>query len=52
MVIQLKFHTCKENLEDPRFTQRFELFICGNEYANAFTELNDQLINMKDLLIN
>ncbi len=30
----------KKNLEDPRFTQRFELFICGNEYANAFTELN------------
>lgn len=33
----------KKNLEDPRFTQRFELFICGNEYANAFTELNDPL---------
>lgn len=31
----------KKNLQDPRFTQRFELFICGNEYANAFTELND-----------
>lgn len=31
----------KKELADPRFTQRFELFICGNEYANAFTELND-----------
>ena len=33
----------KKNLEDTRFTQRFELFICGNEYANAFTELNDPI---------
>ena len=29
--------------DDPRFTQRFEVFICGSEYGNAFTELNDPI---------
>ncbi len=33
----------KKNMEDPRFTDRFELFIGGREYANAFTELNDPI---------
>ena len=31
----------KKREDDPNFTQRFELFICGHEYANAFSELND-----------
>lgn len=31
------------NRQDPRLTDRFELFIGGAEYANAFTELNDPI---------
>ena len=27
----------KKNAEDPRFTDRFELFIVAREHANAFT---------------
>lgn len=31
----------KKKADDENVTDRFELFICGHEYANAFNELND-----------
>ncbi|HSC72452.1 MAG TPA: lysine--tRNA ligase [Candidatus Methylomirabilis sp.] len=31
----------KVHPEDPRYAQRFELFVAGLEVANAYTELND-----------
>ena len=33
----------KKDPKDPRFVQRFELFIGGKEFANAYTELNDPI---------
>ena len=33
----------KRSKMDPRLTERFELFIGGREYGNAFSELNDPI---------
>ncbi len=33
----------KRHPDNPELTERFEMFICGSEFANAFSELNDPM---------
>lgn len=34
---------CKVHRENPEYTERFELMVCGKEIANAYSELNDPI---------
>ena len=38
---------CKKHRDNPKLTERFELFIMGKEIANAYTELNDPIDQRK-----
>ena len=38
---------CKAHREDPRLIERFEPMCCGVELANAYSELNDPIVQRK-----
>ena len=40
---------CKPDYDDDKFLQRFELFINGSEYANAYSESNDPIFQRQTL---
>lgn len=37
----------KNHRNNPKLTERFELFVCGMELANAYTELNNHVIQQE-----
>ncbi|MBN1968147.1 MAG: lysine--tRNA ligase [Candidatus Delongbacteria bacterium] len=40
---------CKPDYDNPAYLQRFELFINGKEFCNAYSELNDPVFQRKTL---
>jgi lysyl-tRNA synthetase class 2 len=40
---------CKRDRDNPEFNEQFECYICGMEVANSYSELNDPIIQRKNL---
>ena len=40
---------CRRSPDDPRVSERFEVFIAGFELANAYTEQNDPVVQRQEL---
>jgi len=40
---------CRRSADDPRVSERFEIFVAGFELGNAYTELNDPLVQREEL---
>ena len=40
----------KNHRDNPQLTERFELFVCGMELANAYTELNNHVVQNERFL--
>jgi lysyl-tRNA synthetase class 2 len=39
---------CRRSPEDPRVSERFEVLVAGFELANAYTELNDPIVQRRE----
>ncbi len=40
---------CRRSADDPRVSERFEIFVAGFELGNAYTELNDPTVQRNEL---